>query len=224
MATVSQAWFEITVDGAPPFEAVLRAGDTLGRGNTTLSVDRAEIAELHGSLQARGGALALRNPVYPMRVDGEDVQEVALEPGQIIELAPAVTLSVLHVAVGTDAGAVRGSTEPVGRAHPVVVLYFRRVELGAPGRSDFIEVAGDEAKLLQWLLGRGGTGHKKLACKMLYGEEPSNKLNQLVGRLRKKLARAKISAPGLIGVRHDTGDVFLELPAEVVVVNRPDDD
>jgi hypothetical protein len=85
-------------------------GDLVGRVWTAaLVVDDARVSEAHALVSLRDGALVLLALRRLLRVDGRDVQQVTLAPGQVVGLAEGVALAVEDVVLPEAVLALEGA-------------------------------------------------------------------------------------------------------------------
>ncbi|MDP2306317.1 MAG: hypothetical protein Q8P18_09850 [Pseudomonadota bacterium] len=85
-------------------------GDLVGRVWTAaLVVDDARVSEAHALVSLRDGALVLLALRRLLRVDGRDLQQVTLAPGQVVGLAEGVALTVEDVVLPEVVLALEGA-------------------------------------------------------------------------------------------------------------------
>lgn len=85
-------------------------GDLVGRVWTAaLAVDDARVSEAHALVSLREGALVLLGLRRLLRLDGREVPQVVLAPGQVVELADGVALAVEDVVLPDALLALEGA-------------------------------------------------------------------------------------------------------------------
>jgi hypothetical protein len=127
-------------------------GDLVGRVWTAaLVVDDARVSEAHALVSLRDGALVLLGLRRLLRLDGRDVQQIALAPGQVVELAEGVPLAVEDVVLPEVVLALEGAG--LGRRVLSGTAFLR---LGPP--AELLPRYTADARVQLWFTGGGWRG------------------------------------------------------------------
>lgn len=118
-----------------PDESVwqLTPGDIIGRlASAALPVDDPRVSEAHALVSLRGGEFKLLALRGMFAVDGQPLQEVTLQPGLAVELAPGLPLIVVDVELPATMLALQGPELPrqILTGSASVVLQPRPVLVG----------------------------------------------------------------------------------------------
>jgi len=127
----------------------LSPGDLIGRVWTAaLVVDDARVSEAHALVSLREGALVLLGLRRLLRVDGREVPQVVLAPGQVVELADGVALDVEDVVLPDVLLALEGAG--LGRRVLSGTAFLR---LGPP--AELLPRYAADARVHLWFTGVG---------------------------------------------------------------------
>lgn len=128
-------------------EVALGHGDILGRlGRAALYLDDPRVSEAHAMVSLRGEVLKLLALRGRLKLAGRQVTEITLEAGQLIELAPALTLRVEDVVLPDEVVGLRAPGLPPVALQGVLSFFASptpRFEPGLFANADLV-VWGEE--------------------------------------------------------------------------------
>lgn len=115
-------------------EVALGHGDLVGRlGRAALYLDDPRVSEAHAMVSLRGESLKLLALRGRLKLAGRPVNELTLEAGQLIELAPSLTLRVEDVVLPDEVIGLRAPGLPPVALHGVLSFFTTPAPRFEPG-------------------------------------------------------------------------------------------
>jgi hypothetical protein len=143
-------------------EVALGHGDLIGRlGRAALYLDDPRVSEAHAMVSLRGEALKLLALRGRLKLAGRQLTELTLEAGQLVELAPALTLRVEDVVLPDEVVGLRAPGLPPVALQGVLSFFATptpRFEPGLFAHADLV-VWGEEGA---WRAAEPGQAPKPL--------------------------------------------------------------
>ncbi len=198
-------------------------GDLVGRVWTAaLVVDDARVSEAHALVSLRDGALVLLALRRLLRVDGRDVQQVTLAPGQVIGLAEGVPLRIEEVALPEVVLALEGAG--LGRRVLSGTAFLR---LGPP--PELLPRYAPDARAEVWFTGGGwrarvdgGTPRDLVAGDtLLVGDQAFRAVEVRLREAERRGTEVGTQAPLRIVARHVTAHLLREGQPACVLTGVP---